>query len=1038
MNENVSLSFTNKVLGQAKLERYYETLNKINIMLKGSQKGANLDISAIMNKNQKETSNFGNSLKKAFNFSAIIIGTKRLASTISNQIELTSSYIENLNLLDVAMGDNEEQITKFINNFSEMYNLDESSVTKTVGTFKQLANAMGIVNETGTKMSEVLTQLSLDASSLYNTSFENAVSKFQSGLAGQTKPLRSFGADITENSLALELQARGINRNIDSLSFAEKRLVIVMAVMRQLTNAQNDFGRTSESMANQIKIMSEQWDRLSRAMGNLFFPIVKKILPYINAILMVLTEIINTIASLLGFSLEGEDYFSSIDDNIVDFGNSLDSANESAKRLKSGLRGFDKLNVITSPSTGGTSGTGGIGGGIDKSILDEFDKAYDNYKNNLMQIETKASQIRDKIMDILGFSKLVNEETGEIKWEYQGWETTAKNLWELFKKLSPQGKILAGIIATIITTKTINLLKKFISFLDKTGLLGILKKIYSPLINFNSELKKMFTNVTNGNNKFTKLNDKIKIFNDKIKICISLVGNLLVALGGITIMGNAFEDMATNGIEFGNVVQSLIGLLTTFSGVMGTIQTLTNLFNTTISTGLLGGISLGVTALISLISWLNNSSKTTNEAIEENKRLIESYNQVLSTANETFSRKNSSLEYTKKLTDELSNYIDQNGRVKKSDEDRVNYILNYLNEALGTEYKLTNGLITLNGKIIKGKQQLQQEIKKQIALKKQEILLNAFEEDYANAIKETIKGEKEKNKWKFLLKQAELDYQTAIKLGDVIKAKSFANDIKNYKNSLTEAENYYQQYENKIKAYESLYEDSLKGSTEKTSYYIGILSESYRERTEFAVKTAVDNSNNYIENNLGAWTPKVVVEADTNPFLDKIERLKFSEKKVIVNADTTKIESQVNSALKNLNVCTNIKFKATSIEIGSTTPFVFSKKANGGIFSNGVWKPITQYASGGLPPVGQMFIAREKGPELVGKIGSNTAVMNNNQIVSSVASGVYNAVKSANSSNNNPQIFNFYLDENNKIASYTLGQLQDMAKSNGKPIIIGG
>lgn len=75
--------------------------------------------------------------------------------------------------------------------------------------------------------------------------------------------------------------------------------------------------------------------------------------------------------------------------------------------------------------------------------------------------------------------------------------------------------------------------------------------------------------------------------------------------------------------------------------------------------------------------------------------------------------------------------------------------------------------------------------------------------------------------------------------------------------------------------------------------------------------------------------------------------------------------------------------------------FTLIGKADGGVFSNGGWKPIQQYASGGVPDMGQYFIARESGPELVGTIGGHTAVMNNDQIVASVSNGVYNAVRSA-------------------------------------------
>ena len=70
-----------------------------------------------------------------------------------------------------------------------------------------------------------------------------------------------------------------------------------------------------------------------------------------------------------------------------------------------------------------------------------------------------------------------------------------------------------------------------------------------------------------------------------------------------------------------------------------------------------------------------------------------------------------------------------------------------------------------------------------------------------------------------------------------------------------------------------------------------------------------------------------------------------------------------------------------------------TKKADGGVFSGGSWKPIKKYAVGGLPNMGQMFVAREAGPELVGTLGGHTAVMNNDQIVSSVSAGVAQAVK---------------------------------------------
>lgn len=68
------------------------------------------------------------------------------------------------------------------------------------------------------------------------------------------------------------------------------------------------------------------------------------------------------------------------------------------------------------------------------------------------------------------------------------------------------------------------------------------------------------------------------------------------------------------------------------------------------------------------------------------------------------------------------------------------------------------------------------------------------------------------------------------------------------------------------------------------------------------------------------------------------------------------------------------------------------KLAKGGIFKNGSWHNIARYANGGLPNMGQMFVAREAGSELVGTIGGHIAVMNNNKIVASVSDGVFNAL----------------------------------------------
>lgn len=112
--------------------------------------------------------------------------------------------------------------------------------------------------------------------------------------------------------------------------------------------------------------------------------------------------------------------------------------------------------------------------------------------------------------------------------------------------------------------------------------------------------------------------------------------------------------------------------------------------------------------------------------------------------------------------------------------------------------------------------------------------------------------------------------------------------------------------------------------------------------------------------------------------------------------------------------------------------------ADGGLYKNGSWKPITAAANGGSFSTGQMFIAREAGPELVGTIGGSTAVMNNNQIVSSVSAGVYSAVVAAMAragGNNKQPIFNIYVG-GKRITDVVIEEVNNRTKSTGQcPIL---
>lgn len=409
---DISLKFKNSVTGEAKLERYEKRLKSIKNIISKMPKGTNLQtpitgdyskqldtIIDKMGKFKSSADKTNSSLNSMFSLGKIgmfIYAMKKVASVISKTTEKSANYLESLNLYQVAFNGATEEADKFVEKLSDMYGLDEAWLVKTIGLFKQLTNAMQLTEEQGTAVAKLLTQMSIDISSLYNTEqVDRASQVLQSAMASQTRPIRSLtGADITMSTLQTTMGELGINRAVSQLSFAEKRLVIIISLTKQLNKVANDWGKTLESPANQTRILSEQWSRLTRAVGNVFLPIVSKILPYLNGILMALVEIFNTIASLFGFNIEDYDFGAGISDEILDIEEELNKATESSEKLKNSLRGFDKLNNITTS----TSTNSGAGLGVSPEIWKAFEQAYEEYMSKIEDVRMKAHDIRDTII----------------------------------------------------------------------------------------------------------------------------------------------------------------------------------------------------------------------------------------------------------------------------------------------------------------------------------------------------------------------------------------------------------------------------------------------------------------------------------------------------------------------------------------------------------------------------------------------------------------------------------------------------------------
>lgn len=1073
MDKEVSFKFSNKIENLNELEKYSKLLSQIQSISKGIDKGTIKEISEgaknVSNLNQ-EASKTDSILSKAFSLgkiTAFVSGLKSAVKTIGSLTSKSSEYTENLNLYAVAFDGATESADKFVNKLTEMYGLDESWLVRTTGIFKQLSNAMALSTEQGTKLATLMTQMSVDISSLYNIDIERASSVLQSSLAGQTKPIRgATGADITQATLQTTLDSLGIDRYIGDLSYAEKRLVIIISLTQQLKQATNDFGKTIESPANQTRILDEQWQRLSRSVGNLFLPILSKVLPYLNATLMVLTEIINVVAGLLGFDLGEYDYgVSGVADSVLDLEDSLNGATSSASKLKkemSGLRSFDKLNVIKTPtSTKGSSGTGGAGG-ISPDLMKAFNSAFDEYNEKLKNVNMRANKIRDSIMEWLGFTKKINSETGDISWEFE--KITSGTI---LGSLAVGGIIYKGINGIITALAKIGLIKK------GTTLSSLLKGIATKTKNIITALKNG-TLISSIGTKFSALLSKVKAFLPVIGKVATVVGSIVgivfgtkglyeatkkmtieqkksseemkkfatnatLAIGGATALG------AVIGGPLGAAIGAGIGLLVeAVAGVKAYKDGLVELAESQI----FGNLS------ISTEEWTNIISKSTTEITNWSAKkdaLVESLNtiynsfQTSSDALDLYGLKFGTL--GQKITDEdapkIINAINQmtNDSTKIIDESTT-YNLELWSTAFSTMSTLTEEeeKNILNSMYNYGEQQ-----KKEISDAQDNIT-----KTYNNAIK--ARGYLTDEEYKYIetqlakirqltqtemtKNQANIEYYKTVFADKNVKLDEqsyadFNEALKGYQkeqNKIIE-ENYRLQYENLVKNKDAMLAESNNKEETWNKLLEGIANERVKQQKN--LEKEIDG------------IQKNIYESLANKYAE-IENLTggtYKEQRKIIEDifkdidvdDKEIVEKFASIGKKAGETCAkNIATGINKAGVKVTPPSQKDIMENG---PNAYFKATTNfkgYATGGLPPVGQLFVANERGPELVGHIGGQSFVANQNQMmdlldkkIGNSGSGVKNATFVINVGSK-------------KIAEQVLTDLEDMAKSNGKPITING
>lgn len=1050
MNDTQTLEMQIKTTGEQTLkvlQQMQTTLTSLSTTLGKTKTAASglEDIGKAAGKGINNVNKLGNSLSKVFS----LVVAKKAALKAMDFLDSAVNRAEELNLFNVVFKNIEKDGVKTFSTLGKeamdfqvkLNNAFGTNMTETLryqGLFQAMATNVGIDEKYASIMSENMTKLTYDLASLYNKSEKTTAEALRAGVyAGMTKPLRGYGLDVTEKSLKGVLGAIGINdRTISDMNQAEKEILRYISTLNQAKSAMGDFAQTIESPANQLKIFKQQLVEAKAAWGNLFMGMYAEILPYANAILMVLKEIAKAIASF--FNLNTSDFNTGIGsleetyEGLDNIGNGASKASKAAKELKRQILGFDQINNLTTPTTassGSGSGTGGLTGGIDKRLL----AALTGYDNLMDQVKMKANEIRDRWMQILGFQRVLNPLTGEYQWEYQGILTTIKNLWNEFKKLNPQVK---AFITFLTFSKLISGVSNLIKALGGTGLGGILK----DNISFFKKIKNVGVEAWAANASGA----------ERFKTAAEGIGTAVVSWG---LVKTGMEDIVQTGGSILSVFETIAGTAGTVFGGIQAGAAITKSTWGAVAGGLIGGLSSLVT-IIQGIAYANDEfQQKLDSTTEDVKKKYEEWQNSVEALKKSYKIVDSETEYYQKLYDELTTIVDENGKIKKGYEDRAKVITGELAKAFGVEIEIV-------GDTIKEYDKLKDKVQEAIDKEKARLKLVALEDKAKEAIKNEKQAKEDLSKASQELTEAEERYENAKKLGGVTQAKALLQ-LQQAQDNYKTAKATLKGYTDTIRDWEKATEISVTNNTEELNWYFDHESELYgkstNERYKYWSDYIQENKNNLeqLEKDRGNYSEKDylaqkkqyednidlakreheslrlvartsagnitddMVEAwknmaneSTAEFMRNFDQLPEDMKTTLLDKmkgsgftisdqlqkelDKSKVTVTVTTKYKidwtNLNNATVNGAKALEKSINE----ILKKKANGGVYSSGSWKNIPQYANGGSPTHGTLFAAGENGAEIVGNINRRTEVLNRSQIASAIYTAVADAMRASN------------------------------------------
>lgn len=930
-----------------------------------SLQSLNKNTVSISNAMSKSFGSMANSLKKVGAAIGSIVAAGQLVQFGKQAIDAASDLQEVQNVVDTVFGSMSGTINSWAKGAMDAFGLSETSAKQFTSTMGAMLKSSGITGNALQTMSINMAALSADMASFYNLSADTAFEKIRAGISGETEPLKQLGINMSVANLEAYALANGITKSYDAMTQAEQTILRYNYLLSVTGDAQHDFERTSGSWANQTRVLAENFNRLKTVIGEGLIAALTPLVQLLNTLIQRVIDFANAIKAAFGggettdsggMSQPMQDTASSAAtaaDNIA-------SANDEAKKLKNTIGGFDELNILsddgTSSKSDSSSTDNAISGLQPTSVYDSIAQSTDEIsekiletveklKQGLQPIATLAGQIKQSFIDAFsgdnatrltdeltrGFDAVLSLVSAVAEAMSEAWSINGDSFAQSI------GDALYEVMA-LVNTITETLAQAFRSDAGT--------EYFASLLSYATAFNDIIAGIASAlSEALTRDNAGVEFFESWLSAAAS-VNNALAAISET--VANMWNSEV--GVNF---FSALISLGTTFNGIVSMIaDTFTKVWtNAGLGQSIVDGIVQTITNLLQFATALgerfmeawNNAGQgeatmaailgAVDSIIQLVMRLSESWRNVWDS------------EATTKIFSGILSIIETIGNTIKTVGDNLRAAF----ENTGADTKVFTAIQTAIQGIVSAAQNL------------------------AGRLGAAFSG----IDWEPI---AEAAAMLATAISNVVQAVAglAGNTLASFGQALVEAFN-------------ATAPTIIKATAVALQAIANIIN---RISPEGLIQLAMG-----ITTVVAAMKGISAISKITGLITSFTGALGGSSATILLVATgITALVAAITALVVAWNDLQKTMSNTSGLDAASNSVSGITHGGGGGSYSTASYRAVTtadipQLASGGTVRAGNLFIANERGPELVGSYGGQSAVMNNDQIVSAVSQGVAAAVQ---------------------------------------------